>query len=425
MPLSRAAEACMETVRNVGDRRARELLSHVAQRRRTASLGAHAYLFILILTVVYALLLVFSRVLALYPGWFTPVTVLAVPGAAVLLSLVFSRTPGAAESARLVDTRAGTDDLFLTAVMIEESAGEYKPLVIRDAEEKAGLIEPRKVVPYRWAPKARIAVLVLMVLLAAVLFLPQWDPFGREEQRQRAAQREERLKDSQEATQKRIAVLKKKKGSAPRSEEVEKAVNELKKTLNEMKPAEKKKNTRKLQFAQKELGKLWRKTSQEKLKDALGRDKAGQSFGKGDPKNFTKWKQELREGSASSIKKELARLQRLTRDLEKTPDPVRRQKLREQIRRSLEDLARFSEKELKSRQLSAAIARALEQLDMSGLKGLSKEALEALRKTMKLTQEELERLAQAARDLKSLEETLKMLQLARRLNDLKGIDGKG
>ena len=48
-----------------------------------------------------------------------------------------------------------------------------------------------------------------------------------------------------------------------------------------------------------------------------------------------------------------------------------------------------------------------------------------MRESMKLAREELERLAQAARDLKSLEEALKMLQLAKKLNDLKGIDGEG
>lgn len=403
--------------------RAQELMRRVGRRCRTASLGVRVYVAFIIFAAVYFILLMISRLLGLFPGWFTPLTLLVVPGCAAALGLVLYHKPDMAEVARVVDMKTGTDDLFLTTVMIENSAGEYKPLVLQKAEEKAGTIQPENIVTYRWAPRMKMMVLVAAILLAGVFFVPRLDPFGKEEVRQRAARQKERIKDAKKATKQRLAVLKKSK--APHSKEVKKALEELKKTINRMKPEEKKTNSDKLKLTQKELGKLWRKTSQEKLKDSLSGAQDDQNFGKGDSEKLSEWKQELREGSAASAKEELARLQRLARELENTSDPYEREKLREQIRKDLEDLARLAREVLKSKPLSSSLARAREQLDMSALKGLSKEALEAMRESMKLAQEELERLAQAARDLKSLEEALKMLQLAKKLNNLKGIDGKG
>ncbi len=402
----------------------RELLRRVAQRQNTVRLGSRAYIFLLVFSVCYGVLLVLSRLLGLIPDGFSPVTLLAVPACAGALALVVRRAPTATETARLIDTRAGTNDLFLTAVLIEKCAGRYKPLVLKEAQEQAPSIEARRVVPYRWVPKAKHGALSLVVLLAGVLFLPQLDPFGKEEQRQRAAQRRQRLKDSRKATAFRLDNLRR-ETTARHSKEVERAISELKKMFNATKPTQRKANLTRLSQAQKEMGKLWRKASEQKLKDTLRRSDLNQSFGKGELKELTKWKQELQDGRASSMKKKLDELQKLTDKLAKSSDALEREKLREQIRKALQDLSEFSANELKSKPLDSALARALEQLDMSKLEGMSKEALEGLKESLKLTQEELEKLAQAMRDLKSLEEALKALQLAKKLNELEKLDGKG
>lgn len=356
----------MEKESITGRSRAQVLLRRVAARQRMVSLGARAYLFLLILTGAYAALLVFSRFSGVIGDWYELEVLAALPAVALTLGLILRHSPGAAQAARLVDTRSGTDDLFLTTALIEKCAGEYKPLVLSEAEQRAGSIEARRVVPYQWLPKGTNAVVVMAVLLAGALFLPQFDPFGKNEERQRVVRRFKRLKDSGKATKLRADILKK-KGKAAHSKEVKQALAELKKTFKQMKPTQKKANLKKrLQPAQGELGKLWRKKSEEKLKDAFARTTANQRFGRLGDKEFSKWKRELEQGDISSLKKELNRLERLTREFSETSDPLEREKLRQQIEEGLAKLADFSMQELNSKPINSALARALEQLDSFG-----------------------------------------------------------
>ena len=81
------------------------------------------------------------------------------------------------ELARLVDQRSGTKDLYLTTVLLEQSPGEYKPLVAHEAEKKAAAIMPDSVVPFDWQRGALQSAIVIGVLLAAMLWMPQFDPF--------------------------------------------------------------------------------------------------------------------------------------------------------------------------------------------------------------------------------------------------------
>ncbi|MFH1423204.1 MAG: hypothetical protein ABIH42_10905 [Planctomycetota bacterium] len=60
---------------------------------------------------------------------------------------------------------------------------------------------------------------------------------------------------------------------------------------------------------------------------------------------------------------------------------------------------------------------------MSGIDALSQDALEALQQTLDLSKEELEQLAQSFKNIESLEQALKTLQLAKRLNEQEQLDG--
>ena len=59
---------------------------------------------------------------------------LAVPAASFVLGLLFARMPGLVESARQVDAVCDTNDLYLTVTRLAQTAGQYQPLVTRDAE---------------------------------------------------------------------------------------------------------------------------------------------------------------------------------------------------------------------------------------------------------------------------------------------------
>lgn len=392
------------------------MLRGVASRERLRRIGARFYLFLLICAGAYAVLLCASRLLSLLPNVFTPVTLLAPPTLALILATVFSRGVTRVQAARIVDTHAGSKDLFLTSVVIDDAIGEYKPLVIEEAERRAPDIHVSRVSPFRWAPRALVLALAMGALAAGVVFLPVFDPFGRQEERQRLLSRAQQLTESRKATDLRVAMLQKDSRDTRLSKDVQGALDDLKKTLDQAKPEAKEINRAALNKHQKELADLWRKDSEQKLKDAFDRTPAQQQFGAVTPK-AGEWKQELLKGETKALNRELEALKELAQKVAEAPDNAEKEKMRDELRQRMKDIADFMAKDANNMPAAQAMNRALEQLAMGARKPMDKEAMEALKQTLKLTELELAALAQNARDLQALEEGLKAAQLAKRLND--------
>jgi hypothetical protein len=364
-------------------------------------------------------ILLLSRLLAVIPNYFEPVTLLTVPAVALLAAVVWWRRPKATTTARAIDAQAQTKDLFLTVAMIEQSSGVYQPIVVQQAEEKAKTIRPHQVVPFRWHKGAGQLAGAMAVLWLAVLFLPQLDPFGKDKERQKAEERRTRLDETRKATALRAALLEKKE-AVERSERVEKALQALEKTFKEAKPGERAANLQKLAEHQKELGALWRALNEDKLKSPSM--EGAQGFGKIDPQKLAQWREDLKKGDLSNIQKELEQLKQQLQQLAKMPDSAEKRKLEEQTRQQLASLADTLGKELNSPALRDALARALEQLDASKLKDLAKQATDGACESLGLSQKELEALAQALKNLQSVEEALKALAHAKKLADLQQLD---
>lgn len=372
--------------------------------------------FSLVLAALYALLLLLSRVLGLIPNWFIPLTLFAVPAGALLLAVIFHRRPAETHSARQIDAHERTDDLFLTALLIEHAVGEYQPLVLRRAEEKTAAVRLREVVRYRWWPGTGYVAGVLAVLLAGALYLPQLDPFGKDKERQRLEQRRQALREETKATALRAAMLQKKDLEREHSEAIEKTIAELKQAFNVMKPTNTEANLRRLAEEQKFVGQMWRQMNQQKLKDASNPTSLPQKVGS-DNQKLAQWKSELEKGQASSLKREMEDLKKLAKELEQKPEGAEKDKMRNELKQRLQTLAEFVAQTTNSEQTKAAVARALEDVDLSKLKGLSQDALKGLQSALNLTDQELANLSQAARDLQSLEEALKAIQMAKMLNN--------
>jgi len=401
----------------------RTLLRRVSARLWLASVGTWWRRLALALAAVYALALVTVRLLGLLPDFLHPLTLLAVPGAALAGALVVGRRASARKAGRTVDEKANTNDLFMTAAALEGAVGEFGPLVTTDAETKAGAISARDATPLRWLGGARDVGAATAVLFAGVLWLPQLDPFGADEVRKRDEGRRRELAETRKATKLRKAVVK--KAATDEAKEVERALTDLKKTFRKMQPTQRKKNLANLMKEQKELGRLWRKLGEEKLRDSLTETPMFQRFGLADGAKLKKWKKELDEGKTDSLGKELAELKSMASELAAEGDPAKREKLRGEMKRRLREFAEFASGEANSRQLSEAAKRALSQLEMSGMQGLSREALEGMAESLGLGQQELQRLAQRARELASLEDALEAAQLAKGANAGKPLDGEG
>ena len=190
-----------------------------------------------------------------------------------------------------------------------------------------------------------------------------------------------------------------------------------------MKPSSPKENLAELAQHQKLLGEAWRKITAERLKEALAKTGGQQEFGGADRDRLQKWTRELQQGSTESLDKELAKLQADLQKLSETQDPVEKSALEKKLKKNLRDLEEFASGPAGSKSLSAALQRAMQQLEMSNLQGLSDEALQGVRESLELSELELQQLARSAKDLQRLEEALQSLQMAKRLNDGEKLDG--
>jgi hypothetical protein len=366
-----------------------------------------------------ALLVVMAaRLLALIPEQAMFVSLGVLAAGVLLFPLLTARRPKPPQVARLVDERTESKELFLTATLVEGARDDFQSIVVQDAEERAGAIEPERVVPFRWQNGTRDIFGSAAILAVAVLWLPQLDPFKRQEERDKLGKQQEQLEKAKKATAIRAEQIK----ESRESEEVKQALAALEKTFKEAKPLERELNLKQLSERQKELGALWRQAAAQQRNDAL--EKSAQQFGAVNPERANQWREELKKGDLSGIKKEMQAIKEEMKRLAAMPESAEKRGAQEQLAQRLNSLADGLKQTANSPQLQAALQRALQQLDLSKLKHLSKESLEAAQESMNLSEQELEQLAQSLGDLQSLEDALKNLQMARQLASECKLDGE-
>lgn len=401
------------------------LLKQVRRRLRWQAMLHAAYWSVLGTTVVYAAALLVSRGTGLIPDWFTVGSLALVPLAGGMLALLAHRRPAVQDSARAVDLTAGVKDLYLTLALLERSAGEYQPLVVQAAEDSATKIAAARVAPLRWQRRYWHPVALGALVALGMWGLPQWDPFGKVASASLVTLRKDRLADLRRDTQLRLAELKRHIDEKPEETAATEAIDSLKLALNKMEPQRKQENLEILMDEQKELAGVWKQLNADALKSLLKHTGVNdQQFGAADNELLNKLSQQLQEGSLDGLKQELQQLQDDLQKLAKTADPKEKQELQEKLREKLKTLDQFAKKNLDSKSLAAALDRAMKQLDLAQLEALSPEALEAALESVELAQLEADQLAEGAEDLQRIEEALKSLKLARRLNDREKLDGR-
>jgi len=382
---------------------------------------------LLILVGVYAAFLLAARLTGLVQP--TPVApvLLCLTAAAAAIGLLLPRRPTLRDAARAVDRHAQTDDLFLTMLLLERSAGEFKPLVASKAEAKAAAIRPGGVAPLRINRRLAVICLALIAMAGLVRFVPQMDPFGRVDAAQQAAKEARKLDDTKKVTRERLAQIDRENLSDTEAKEVQKALDQIKTSMNAAQPKARVANAKLLAVSQKEAADQWRKISADKLKELLSQSSLAQQFGSSSAAESKKWMEDLQAGSTDSLKKEMKAVQQDLEELAKTKDPVKKAQLTQRLRERLDALSEFAKDQAGSKTLAAALKRAQEQMRM-GAKAdddpSAQEAMKAAAESMKLAEKELEQVAQSAKDLKELEKGLAVLQIAKRLNNADALDGK-
>lgn len=408
------------------------LLDGVAWRMYALRLARRLFGWFVAMAAVYAAFLLAARLLGVIPDIFAPETLLWIPAAALVGALLTTRKPQRADAARCTDRSQNTRDLFLTLTMLNDSVGEYKPLVGRDAESRADKLRPTTVLPFIWNRPAVIRGVImpaaLCLLALGIVLLPSLDPFAVQAAAKEKEAVAERVAQSKKQTEKRKAVLKKQADlDNENSEEVAQALERLKSDFKKMRKTQKLPNAQRLAVNQKSLGNKWRKLNAEQLKNLMQGEELDQRFGGESAEEMRQWKRELQEGSAESLKEAIKELRDDLMQLAKTEDPVERSEMMRKIEKQLKEMSEFAANEAGSKQLAGALQRAKDQLaamEKADSEQLQAEALEALSESLELSQMEAENLAQAARDMKSLEEAMQLISMAKRLNAEEQLDGE-
>ncbi len=395
------------------------LLDRTAGRLYLTRLGQALHRLWLIAAGVALLALLSARLLALLPAefvirWLWVLVALAAIGAAV-----FARKPSPRDTARLIDERTSSKDLFLTTAHVSADSGEYGSIVLDQAEQRAGDLDSRKIVPFSWRLGARNVAAAAALVAVAALWLPQFDPFKKKESRDKLAKQERQLQQTKKATALRTEQIK--QDDAKENDKVKQALAALEKTFKEAKPQEREANLKKLGEQQKQIGEMWRQAANQRKNDA--QEQGAQKFGQANPQQNEKWREDLKKGDTSAIKREMEGIKSDMQKLAEMPESAEKRAQQEQLSQRLSQLSEGLKQTATSSQLQAALQRAMEQLDMSKMSQMSKEALDAAQQSMSLSQQELDQLGQAMKDQQSLEDALKNLQMAKQLADENKLDG--
>ncbi len=401
------------------------LIKSAAARLKLAALGRRFHTTALAIAGLVLLSMLAARLLALLPNeWFTPLTLAIVPAAALVVSLVVPLRIAPDAAARAVDERSGSRDLFLTAALIGEESGEYRGIVLEQAEGKAASLKAARLLPFNWVPGARNVLVAFAVLAASVLWLPKFDPFKMEEKRGESAKQEKRLEETRKITAARKQELQEK--GAALAGEVEKALAQLDKTLKEAKPDQREVNAKKLNEEAQDFSDLWKKATAQLPKNAVENfEKAAQSFGDSEQRKAMKEMiEKLKKGDAEALKQAMEKLRKDLQEIAKQPDGAEKREKLEKLAKELAKTASQLREQLGDKGLNEALQRALEQVDLAKEKGLSKDALDAANESLNLSEQELKQLAQNFKDAENLEAALKNLAAAKQLNDKGKLDGK-
>lgn len=385
------------------------LCSKVAGRMQLNRILKRLQIFVVIFSIIYALLLLTSRLTGLIPDLFSLSTVLIPLLSGILVAVLVPFKVSLKESARQIDTASNTDDLFLTAATISGVNGQFKDLVSKQAETKAGELKPEKIVNFNWQPVFRNAAIALAALLIGIYALPQLDPFGKEEERVKAQQKNKSLEEARKETEKRLVQLKK---EAERPKDTNAAKIELTEIFKKLKLAPPEENREKLREQRRKMARMWsdknKQLSEEKKKLKI----SSQTFGLNSDE-LRKIAKDLKQGDTKGAVKKVSELKEKLEALAEGDLTDEKKKEIADIKKEIEDLRDALNEGMGSESVKAAIDRAMSQLEE--LDDETKEALADAAKSLKLSERELQRLQKMMDEMEELQQMMQTAQQADQL----------
>jgi hypothetical protein len=377
------------------------LLAAVCKRLRINAFFKRFLKIFIILTSIYFLALFLNR----FTGVTSDVFDLKLAALPLVLSLLITwllpQKITLVDSARCIDHHAQTDDLFLTQCSISSASGEFKTLLSSQAEKKAKSLDEKLIIPLNWLPSLKAFALLMIPLVLLSLYLPQFDPFGKEGIRQKVEQKKKVIEEERTITKKRLAVLKKQKELPSSSDEIKK---ELTKIFKDFKKAKPQQQVKKIRDERRKIAKAW----SDKNRDLQSEKKSTlrtQSFGAMNDK-MRQISKDLKNGETKSASEKLNNIIKELKELSESSDPGNQDKMAK-LKQDMADIKDMLNNELGADSVKAAIDRALRQ--MNELDDESLQALKDAAKSMELSQRELQRLQKMMDEMKELQ---KMMQTA-------------
>ena len=412
------------------------LLARVQSRLKVNSLARALYVSGLIVLGISFAAIVVMRLMGLVPqSQENPLWLLSIPALMLVGASLFHRRVEQQTAARAVDSHARTKDLFLTLSSLSTSAGEYQPLVAMSAEDKAAQIQPTDVVPFNFGRRLLVMAGVVGVFAVTVIFLPQFDPFGRVEAAAKTETLQKEMETIKKTTDERAKTLKKNKIAAAESRKmIEERIEKLKQDFRTMKPNKKQANTRVLGEHRMDLSEKWLTASaSEQFRRMLKTPMNGSMAQSARKQKMNEWMEELKEGKADKLKDQLKQATEAMKQMAEAETPEEKKEFANKLQEQLQDLQKFARDKAGSKELNDALKKAMTALkaakENSGEEAtaeqqkLAKEAMEALKDSLKLSEQEMQQLEEAAKEMKRLDEALETLRQAEKLNAQNQLDG--
>lgn len=395
-----------------------QLLSSVHSRLKTNSFLGRFGLSLLILGIIFLLLLLIARLTGLIPDVFEAHFILAPILAALGLAVIIPSRIKQTDAARAVDNYANSDDLFLTCSTIKTAAGEFKELIYGQADTKAEKLQPGKITEILWQKPITILCSIGIIYALFILYLPQLDPFGKEEERAKIEQKKKVQEEEKKQTENRLAVLKKQEDQPKDSEEIKAELTEIFKDMKKLPPKE---NIKKLRDERRKIAKAWSDQNRDLQSEKTSKQMKSQNFG-AMSKEMKKIGQDLKNGDTRSAQAKLKKLADELREAANLDDIDKRNQKMADLKKEISQLKDSLTENMGADSVKAAIDRAMRQMGDDGMQSLMDAA-----QSMELSERELSRLQKMMDEMDDLQDLMQIAQNAEQYsqNQQQGQYGKG
>lgn len=382
------------------------LLTAVQGRVRLASMAGVAWRAWLVCAALLAVLILASRLLGVAPGWAHPALLLVALAMTGLAGWLGGRDIDRRAAARLADVRLGSDDLLLTASELPASPSGLGAVVQAQAAARCATADPRAIVP--WQPWRRLAwaAVLAVLLLAATLWLPQFDPFDHVRQQRLRDERLATAEAAQLAAERRLAAVLAEKPEAEHSAAVEGALDDLLATLGE-RSADRTARLQALDAQRRTISAALERTDERALPEQA--ERSLQRVGGLDPASVAGLRQALAGGEAEQVKRALEQAAELAKRMPGM-EPAAKAAAQRELKQQLDELSRAL---AGGGAAAQAVQQALDRLAEAADPALAQAAMESLQAELELAEAAADGLAQGGRDREALKQALETLRLAK------------